>query len=63
MQKNPIWNCFNILRDNYFASSRDDKVNMIKKFYSDMVRQGKKYFSLFFFIDKCHLLFVKVVRN
>ena len=47
MQKTPSWNFFNISGENYFASCRDEKASMIKRFYFDMVKRGKSFFFLF----------------
>ena len=47
MQKTPSWNFFNISGENYFASSRDEKASMIKRFYFDIVKRGKSFFFLF----------------
>ena len=44
-----VWNHFNVWRENYIASSRDEKSNMIQKFYSDMVKQGKSIFIFIFY--------------
>ena len=63
-KKNLIWNHVNNSRDNYFASSRDVKADMIRKFYSEMVRQCKIFYIFIFYIyNSFSVIGCKVARK
>ena len=63
-KKNLIWNHVNNSRDNCFASSRDVKADMIRKFYSEMVRQCKIFYIFIFYIyNSLSVIGCKVARK
>ena len=63
MVKIPIWSHLNVSRENYFASSRDEKSNMIQKFYSDIMKQGKSIFYFLFFRVKILIIGQAVIHT
>ena len=55
MEKIPICSHFNISRGNYYASSWNEKPNMIQTSYVDMMKQCKGIFIFIFLEGKCWL--------
>ena len=52
MEKTPVWEFFNVSREVYCSSSKDEKAARIKNYYQQMLQKCKKYF----FYLVCHVL-------
>ena len=58
MSINPIWDYFNIPKNEYLMQTREQRVPLIQKYYKSMVN-GKRlclsffFFSLLLFLFKC----------
>ena len=55
MQKNPIWDFYQVSEDEYLSKSKEEKFSLLNKYYRQM-KDGEKSFFLFFLFFCCLVL-------
>ena len=55
MQKNPIWDFYQVSKDEYLSKSKEEKFSLLNNYYRHM-KDGEKYFFLFFLFFCCLFL-------